>query len=169
MKKPMPLAGILSLASLFLLGAAPEAPKQPPASARIEDLGWLAGSWAGEIRGAGATTRFETHYTAPRGGVILSTSKAFKPDGTLSWFEFERFETKDGTLQVTPYPNGKADVSFALAEYDPTAKKAVFTNPGHDYPNRITYQRLAEDRLLFIVAGNREGAPVMEFSLTRQP
>lgn len=101
--------------------------------------------------------------------MILSTSKAFRADGKLSWLEFERFETQDGRLTVTPYPGGKASVSFTLAEYDPAAKKAVFTNAGHDYPNRITYQRVAEDRLLLIVAGNSKDAPVMEFSLSRQP
>jgi hypothetical protein len=101
--------------------------------------------------------------------VILSTSKAFRADGKLSWLEFERFEARDGQLTVTPYPGGKASVSFTLAEYDAAAKKAVFTNPGHDYPNRITYQRVAEDRLLLVVAGNGKDAPVMEFSLSRQP
>lgn len=107
--------------------------------------------------------------------MILSTSKAFR-DGDekkLAWFEFERFELKEGLLRVTPYPNGKASVTFTLVEYDPAAKKAVFANPGHDYPKRITYQRVAEDRLLFVVAGDAEdtraGAPVMEFSLSRLP
>jgi hypothetical protein len=101
--------------------------------------------------------------------VILSSSKAFRADGKLSWFEFERFESKDGKLIVTPYPGGKPTVSFTLAEYDPVAKKAVFVNAEHDYPHRITYQRVAEDKVLFIVAGNAQGSPVMEFSLSRQP
>jgi hypothetical protein len=80
---------------------------------------------------------------------------------------------KDGVLRVTPYPNGKMSATFTLVEYDPAAKKAVFANPEHDYPKRITYQRTADDRLLFVVAGTAEetkaGAPVMEFSLSRQP
>lgn len=159
---------------LFTLGlalAVPAVHAQPPAApagVRLEDLSWLAGSWSGEIRGAGSATRFETHYTLPDGGVILSTSKAFTQEGKLVWFEFERFQARDGVLQVVPHPNGKASVAFTLAGYDPAAKKAVFTNPQHDYPTRITYQRVGEDRLLFVVAGG-EGAPVMEFSLSRKP
>lgn len=162
----------LGLAFAGLLAAtAPGAAQAAAATAavRVEDLAWLAGSWAGEVRGASAATRFETHYSTPQGGVILSISKAFRSDGKLSWFELERFESRDGRLTVTPYPNGKASVSFTLAEYDPAAKKAVFVNAEHDYPNRITYQRAAEDRLVFIVAGNGKDAPVMEFSLSRQP
>ncbi len=156
-----------ALLVLLVLAGAP-AP-QKPASAQLGDLTWLAGSWSGDILGAGASTRFETHYTTPQGGVILSTSKAFGKDGKLRWFEFERFEVKDGVLQVVPHPNGVASVPFTLAEYDPAAKKAVFANPQHDYPNRITYHRVAEDRLLIVVAGETLEAPVMRFLLSRQP
>jgi hypothetical protein len=157
-----------ALLTLLLLAGAVPAPVEKPTSPRLEDLGWLAGSWSGDILGAGASTRFETHYTTPQGGVILSTSKAFGKDGTLRWFEFERFEVKDGALQVVPHPNGVASVPFTLAEYDPAAKKAVFANPQHDYPNRITYHRVADDRLLIVVAGETLEAPVMRFMLSRQ-
>ena len=109
-----------ALLILLVLAASPPAPDKP-VSAQLEDLGWLAGSWSGDILGAGASSRFETHYTTPQGGVILSTSKAFSKDGKLRWFEFERFEVKDGVLQVVPHPNGVASVPFTLAEYDPAA------------------------------------------------
>ena len=155
------------LVLLVLAGSLP-APEKP-ASPRLEDLAWLAGSWSGDILGAGASTRFETHYTTPQGGVILGASKAFTKDGKLTWYEFERFEVHDGGLQVVPHPNGTASVPFALVEYDPAAKRAVFANPQHDYPNRLTYQRIAEDRLLILVAGETLEAPLMRFTLSRQP
>lgn len=158
------------LLALFL-GLAPAlaaAQGGAPGTVRLEDLSWLAGSWSGEIKNAGSATRFETHYTTPQGGVILSTSRAFTQAGELRWFEFERFEVRNGVLQLTPYPNGQPSVPFTLVEYDPAAKKAVFVNDQHDYPNRLTYQRTAEDKLFFIVAGNSEGEAVMEIRLSRQ-
>jgi hypothetical protein len=164
LKRTILLALFLTLAPALTV-----AQGSAPANVRLEDLSWLAGSWSGEVRGAAPGTRFETHYTTPQGGVILSSSKAFSQEGKLSWFEFERFETRDGVLQMTPYPNGEASVSFTLTEYDPATKKAVFSNAQHDHPNRITYQRLAEDRLLCIVAGNSEGSPVLEVTLSRLP
>ena len=164
MKRTILLA--LFLGPVTVLAAAPGS---APANVRIEDLSWLAGSWSGEVRGAAPGTRFETHYTTPQGGVILSSSKAFNPEGKLSWFEFERFEARDGVLQVTPYPNGKPSVPFTLTEYDPAAKKAVFSNPQHDDPNHITYQRLAEDRLRFTVTGDKEGESMLEITLSRVP
>lgn len=158
-----------ALLIVLLLAGSPPAPDKP-ASPGLEDLAWLAGSWSGDILGAGASTRFETHYTTPQGGVILSTSKAFSKDGKLRWFEFERFEAReDGVLQVVPHPNGAASVPFILAEYDPAAKRAVFANAQNDYPNRLTYHRIAEDRLLIVVAGETLEAPVMRFTLSRQP
>jgi len=159
---------IIALALLAGIGALGAGAAERP-SARIDDLAWLAGSWAGEIQGAGSTTRFEAHYTTPQGGVILSTSKAFRAEGKLSWFEFERFEVRDGALVVIPHPNGKASVPFTLLEHDPAAKRAVFANPGHDDPNRITYQRVAADRLLIRVEGDAPGESSLEFNLSRQP
>ena len=142
-------------------------PAEEPREARVSDLAWLAGSWKGEIRGAGKTTHFEAHYSTPAGGVILSVSKAFGDGGEhLSWFEFERFEVRDGHLQVTPYPDGRPSVSFRLVEHDREARKAVFANPDHDYPTRITYQRTEDRRLILTVEGETEEARVMEFRLS---
>lgn len=158
---------------LLVLSASPSAAPQAAApekpDPRLEDLAWLAGSWSGDILGAGASVRFEAHYTSPQGGLILGTSKAFTKDGKLSWFEFERFEARDGGLQVVPHPNGTAGVPFSLVEHDPAAKRAVFSNPQHDYPNRLTYHRVADDRLVILVAGETPEAPVMRFVLSRQP
>ena len=134
--------------------------------ARLSHLAWLAGSWQGEIRGAGKTVSYEAYYSTPAGGVILSINKAFQSDGNLSWIELERFEVRDGHLQVTPYPDGMPSVPFRLVELDLEGRRAVFANPEHDYPTRITYHRVEDGRLIVTVEGDTEGAPVMEFRLS---
>lgn len=147
--------------------AAPAAETKPPSEVRIEDLAWLAGHWSGEVKGAGATTRFESYYTTPEGGMVLSVSKAFA-GGKISWFELERFAVQDGVIKVTPHPGGKASDPFTLVEHDAAAKKAVFANPEHDYPKRLSYQLVSPDRLYIVLTGDA-GAPVMEFTLSRKP
>lgn len=161
------MLALAALLTVVLPGTASAAEAKPPTEVRIEDLGWLAGHWSGEVKGAGATTRFETYYTTPEGGMILSVSKAFA-GGKISWFELERFDARDGVIKVTPHPGGKASDPFPLAEHDASAKKAVFANPQHDYPKRITYQQVSPDRLHIVLTGD-PGAPVMEFTLSRLP
>lgn len=56
-------------------------------------------------------------------------------------------------MVLTPYPDGKVSVSFRLAGYDLGARRAVFENLAHDFPTRLSYQRVAEDSLTILVSG----------------
>ena len=114
----------------------------------IHALSWLSGEW--EMEG------FKAHYTSPEGGQIFSVSRYFK-DANLTFFEFEQFHMKDGSLHVTPYPKGEKSDSFKLVNFDPNIKKAVFQNPEHDWPKELSYERVSDDRLLILVSGPQNG------------
>jgi uncharacterized protein DUF6265 len=123
-------------------------PAPPPS---VSALSWLEGTWQGRIGGRD----FEAHYTGVDGEQILSASK-YSEEGKPAGFEFERFEQRGDTLMLTPFPEGKSSVSFPLAEFDPKARRAVFENLAHDFPTRISYQRVAKDRLTILVSGPGE-------------
>jgi hypothetical protein len=75
--------------------------------------------------------------------------------------EFERFAKVAGRLTLTPYPFGKeSEVSFTAERVDREARRAVFANPDHDFPQRITYHQTDPDRLHVKITGSRRGAPV---------
>jgi hypothetical protein len=136
---------------LFLFSSAAQLPRRLPAPPSIRDLSWLEGTWRGEI----GDRTFEARYTGTDGGQVLSASKYIK-DGNAAGFEFERFEQQGDSLVLTPFPEGKSSVTFRLAELDPKGKRAVFENPDHDFPTRISYQRIASDRLTILVSGPGE-------------
>lgn len=131
----------------------------------ILDLSWLEGTWRGRI----GSREFETRYTGPDGGQILSASK-YTENGAPAGFEFERFEQRGDTLLLTPFPEGKSSVSFPLSEYDAKSRRAVFENLTHDFPTRISYQRVARDRLTILVSGPGEDGneQVITYALTRK-
>jgi hypothetical protein len=113
------------------------------------DLAWLEGVWRGRVGGRD----FETRYTSPEGGLILSMSK-YTANGKAVEFEFEQFDERDGTLMLTPYPQGKVSaVTFRVTDFDSKARRAVFENPEHDFPTKIGYQRVAENSLTILVSG----------------
>jgi hypothetical protein len=162
------------LTSLLLLAfsssPAPSLPAYPPtrlpaSPPTITDLSWLEGVWRGKIGGR----EFEAHYTGVEGGQILSASK-YTEDGKPAGFEFERFEQQGDSLLLTPFPEGKSSVSFPLIEYDPKAKRAVFENLAHDFPTRISYQRVAGNRLAILVSGPGEDGKeqVLTYDLKRK-
>src|SRR5918998_190139 len=115
----MRTAIVVSLGLLLSAEAAP-LPRRPAAPPTISDLSWLEGTWQGSLGGRS----FEAHYTSAEGGQILSVSK-YTEDGKPAGFEFERFQQRGDTLMLTPFPEGQSSVSFRLAEYDATARRAV--------------------------------------------
>jgi Domain of unknown function (DUF6265) len=152
---------VLLLTSLFSFPL----PREPAFAPTISDLAWLEGTWRGSI----GSRQFEARYSGPDGGQILSASK-YTQDGAAAGFEFERFEQQDDSLVLTPFPEGKSSVSFPLSEYDAKARHAVFENLAHDFPTRISYQRVGRDRLIIIVSGPGEDGneQVVTYALTRK-
>lgn len=128
--------------------------QEPPA--RVADLAWLAGHWRGTLAN-GAT--FETHYTDAAGGTIVSASKEHRGDRTLG-FELELFFEKGGRVFYQPHPNGKrSEHVFPLLSLEPGARRAVFENKEHDFPQTFIFERPADDRLLIILRGpGKDGA-----------
>jgi len=64
--------------------------------------------------------------------------------GRMSAFEFLRVVEKDGRLLYVAQPNGKTATEFTLVELEES--RAVFENPFHDHPQRISYERV-DDQL----------------------
>ena len=160
----LPIIVALSSAAVLSSSKTFQSPLRPSPPS-LTDLRWLEGIWEGEI----GDRHFEARYTSPEGGQLLSASKytrAGKPAG----FEFERFEEQGDTLVLTPFPEGKSSVTFRLTELDSTSRRAVFENPAHDFPTRISYQRVAEDKLQILVSGPGEDGSeqVLTYTLDRK-
>jgi ketosteroid isomerase-like protein len=56
-----------------------------------------------------------------------------------TWFEALSISDVDGVLTYTAIPGGQQAVDFGLAETE--SETILFTNPAHDHPQRIRYQR----------------------------
>ena len=156
---------LLSAFLIFFSSPTSPLPRFPASPPTISDLSWLEGTWRGRIGGRD----FEAHYTGAEGGQILSASK-YTEEGKPAGFEFERFEQRGDTLILTPYPEGQSSVSFPLADYDAENRRAVFENLAHDFPTRISYQRLSRDRLTILVSGPTEDGKeqVLTYALRRR-
>jgi hypothetical protein len=156
---------LCSILVLLLSSSASPLPRIPAVMPRVTDLAWLEGTWRGQIGGRD----FEARYSGADGGQVLSASK-YTENGKAAGFEFERFEEQGDSLVLTPFPEGKASVTFRLAELDPKGRRAVFENLAHDFPTRLSYQRVANDRLTILVSGPGEDGneQVLTYSLKKK-
>jgi hypothetical protein len=126
------------------------------AATLVSDLGWLAGSWIG---GSSEGTVYESHYSTPNGGVIVSASKETRNGRTVST-DFEIFYQKEGRIIFQPCPNGtKSPSSFPLVTFEALARRAVFENREHDFPQVFIFEQPTLDVLKITLQGpGKDGA-----------
>ncbi len=130
---------LLALLALPLFAADP----------KVEDVAWIAGHWTAEDT--------EEVWLAPRGGLMTGMGRTLKNGRTN--FEFIRIQaTKDGVFYFAQ-PGGRPAVAFRLVEA--SATRAVFSNPEHDFPQRIIYA-LRDGQLCARVEGPMNGKEAAE-------
>ena len=153
---------ILGLAFLSVAASSEEA--------SLDDLEWLVGHWV--LMSGHPETGFELTdaqsgseeiWMTPGGGVMLGVGRTIRP-GRPTFFEYLRIEDRSGTLVLVASPMGEGMTEFPLLRLE--NQLAVFENPEHDMPQRITYSR-AGDRLYGETSG-REGGVLTTHTLEWQ-
>jgi hypothetical protein len=73
--------------------------------------------------------------------------------------DFEMIHQKDGRIIFQPFPNGvKSPSSFPLVTFDALARRAVFENREHDFPQVFIFEQPALDALKITLQGpGKEG------------
>jgi hypothetical protein len=98
---------------------------------------------------------------------MLGLNRDVGPDGR-AFFEYLRIEESPDGIVYVASPRGGAATSFKLIAC--TAGRAVFENRAHDFPQRITYDLTAPDRLAVTIEGDAEGKTrSVSWSWTRKP
>lgn len=130
-----------------------------PASSdpRLADLAFLSGHW-GELKEGRYT---EEIWSTARGGTLVGSARATLGDQTSS-FEFFRIESGADGLELIAQPNGGAPTHFRLTERG--NNRAVFENPAHDYPKKISYHREGNQ----LTAQIEGGGPTLTWRYDRQ-
>jgi len=76
-------------------------------------------------------------------------------DDRVLEYEFVRIYESGDTLVYDAHPSGQAPAEFrALPPYD---SGVTFSNPAHDFPQRVIYRRAGSDSLAARVEGTRNG------------
>lgn len=96
----------------------------------LEVLSWLIGTWGDE--------QTLEHWTDGAGGLMLGVHRDLR-NGRASFFEFLRIALgRDGGVVYLASPAGRHPPTvFTMTEVG--ENRVVFTNPDHDYPQRIDY------------------------------
>jgi Domain of unknown function (DUF6265) len=116
---------------------------------RVEDVAWMTGHWAITVDG----NYSEEVWLAPRGGMMSGMNRGVTKSGRTT-FEFMRVQTTNDGVFYMAQPGGRPPTSFKLIEA--SAARAVFSNPQHDFPQRVIYT-LRDGKLCGRVEGTMNG------------
>lgn len=148
---------LLTLATINLEAQTPTA---TPAQT-ISELSWLAGDWQ---TAAGGRSQTDEHWTHPAGGSMLGLSRTVA-GGRTHEFEYLRIEQREDGIYYVAHPKARCPATdFKMTRL--TATEAVFENPAHDFPKRITYRKTAAGS---IVASVDAGPGSKSFAFTYLP
>jgi hypothetical protein len=129
----------------------------PPARSIVASLTWLRGRWCGAHDGG----TFCEVWRDGEGGALRGDG-AFERGGARVFGEALTIEDRaDGVFYVAT-PEGEPTTAFRLTRW--STDEAVFENPAHDFPTRITYRRQGDRGLIAVVEGPSRR---IEFVLTR--
>jgi hypothetical protein len=131
----------------------------PKAQATAKDLSWLAGKWQNTSPEA---ISYE-NWTVLNDSTLVAVSGFIKGKDTVV-LETVSLEERNGELNYIPTvkdQNEGKPVPFKLIEA--AGDSFVFSNPGHDFPDKITYIRKSEKSILAKISGKIQGQDHSEF------
>ena len=111
----------------------------PAVASDTADLEWLLGCW--QTPDGSALEVWVKDADSSFLGFGVTTS-----EGAIRSYELLRIaSTEEGAWTYTAHPKGQASATFTATETGD--QRVTFTNPEHDYPQRITYERNGDDLL----------------------
>ncbi len=144
------MKSLLALLVLFGTVAVPDtqAGAEKPT---LQTLSWLAGTWSFEKSGRVVTEM----WMPPDGGTMLGMSRTVANGKTVEYEFLLLRQEATGEIIYVAKPSGQAEASFQLVRG--TSTEAVFENPQHDFPQRITYTLKPDGSLLAAIEGTKGG------------
>lgn len=135
---------------LLFLAVVPGIFSSAPLSAQAAALKWMAGCWEHRTNKLVVTEQ----WSVPRAGVMLGAGQTTRGDSTIE-YEHTRIFERGGKLVFSAQPSGQAPAEFVADSV--RGLSVTFSNPAHDFPQRVIYRSAGPDSLLARVEGQRGG------------
>lgn len=119
----------------------------------LQKTSWILGSWKGVLgEGVSVERWYKQDDSTYAGAGLFIKGKVTLSQETLQLAQ----KGKDlYYLATVKDQNDNKPVSFKMTKF--TANELVFENPGHDFPQKITYKRYSADSLVAEISGEVNG------------
>lgn len=129
---------------------------------QLEQLAWLSGCWAAESGEAGSGE----HWLPLAGGTMLGIGRTVRNGKTVEHEFLQIRLNAEGRVVYIALPSRQKEATFVASSIG--ERTVTFENPQHDFPQRIIYRALPENRLTARIEGMRGGnLRVVDFPMKR--
>ena len=118
--------------------------------AQTSALKWMAGCWERRANNLVVTEQ----WSFPRAKMMFGAGQTTRGDSTIE-YEHTRIFERDGKLVYSAQPSGQNPAEFVADSA--SGYSVIFSNPAHDFPQRVISRRLGADSLLGRIEGQRGG------------
>lgn len=123
------------------------APVAMPIQGDLDEVRFLSGEWRIEVE---SVTTIEA-WLPPQGGMMFGTSQTIDDHGLTVFFEHLTLYQQGADVVYRAAPRGAGATEFTLAAHGDNWAES--TNPAHDYPRRIRYERVGAELVATIDDG----------------
>lgn len=128
------VAAVLFAMGSILCAAMAAAEEEAQGLRDLDGLAWMAGCWGS----SDGPTSADECWLERRGNMMLGFHVDVFANGR-TFFEYLRIVAEGDDVDYLASPMGGSATPFRLVEID--GQRAVFENPHHDWPQRLTYWR----------------------------
>jgi len=149
---------LIFIAMLTLLMA----PHASASESQLEQLKWLAGCWASESGEPGSGEQ----WSLLAGGTMLGMGRTIRKGKTVEHEFLQIRLNEEGKVVYIALPSRQKETTFIASSIGEGT--ATFENMAHDFPQRILYRALPDDRLVVRIEGLRgEAVRGIDFPMKR--
>ena len=150
-------------AALVVLALAVSSPAAAQGATRISSVAWLTGCL--EMRRGNRVV--EEQRMPERAGTMVGMGRSVGPRG-LDDYELTVIQEDGSRLLYVAHPRRQPVATFVASVA--STDSVVFTNPEHDFPQRVGYRRIGADSVLAWIDGTSNGKQQrFEFPYRRVP
>ncbi len=134
-------------------------PQKAKTYTQLEKARWVLGEWGNTTPEGELTERWKQENDS-----VYTGETYFVTGGKDTVFsESIRLEEVNGKLTyiaTVPGQNNGKPVAFEMTSA--TENQIIFENPQHDFPSKITYNKISLDSMVAVISGTKDGKPASE-------
>ena len=125
---------------------------------KLEKMNWLIGNWEQKLPDG---TLKET-WTKENDSTFSGDSYFINAKDTVHFESIKLIQKVEELTYMATVVGQNDDAPVAFKLTSDIGNTFTFENPAHDYPQKITYKKVASDRLIATISGKQQGKQTQE-------